>query len=563
MKDERLLVLLDAFLDGTLSLDEKQELERTLLESDTARREFWNRASLHGWTHAAAKLNYGVKPAAEVARERRALRGPFFETFLRWLRRASQFGWKTALAGAAAGAALMLWLGIRALQPSYDDAIVENVPSPTANTNFVATLTRGTAVVWEGQTNAVEIGSALPAGWLRLKAGAVQIEFYDGARVILEGPAAFQLVSAGEARLDFGKLSAHVPEPAHGFRVYTPDVTVTDLGTEFGLNRQRAQPVKVEVFEGKVEVATDSTNRARVLNAGQGVQVSARRMQPMSSIDRLAFLSAQELARRELLELSLRFQGWRQEDQSLDTDPATLVHLNFEDQRNLERNLVNRAANPLAPSRAMIFGCDWGEGRWPGKTALEFNGVADRVKMQVPGEFQSLTYLAWLRVDSLPNPRNAIARVDAFQAGETHWEILRNGRVELAVRQKGGKTEWDHLMSLPVITPERFGKWLQLAAVYDGPAGKMTLYLNGKRISSKAVSRRHPLTLGTLELGNWSPLSPRADANYRIRDFHGRMDEFALLSRPLSAKEISQLYDAGKPRETTAVAELPPSPPLN
>lgn len=555
MKDERLLVLLDAFLDGTLSPEEKQELERTLLESDTARREFWNRASLHGWTHAAAKLNYGVKPAAEVARERRALRGDSFETFLRWLRRASQFGWKTALAGAAAGAALMLWLGIRALQPSYDDAVVENVPAPAANTNFVATLTRGTAVVWEGQTNAVEIGSALPAGWLRLKAGAVQIEFYDGARVILEGPAAFQLVSPGEARLDFGKLSAHVPEPAHGFKVYTPDVTVTDLGTEFGLNRQRAQPVKVEVFEGKVEVATDSTNRPRVLNAGQGVQVSARRMQPMSSIDRLAFLSAQELARRELLELSLRFQGWRLEDQSLDTDPATLVHLNFEDQRNLERNLVNRAANPLTPSRAMIFGCDWGEGRWPGKTALEFNGVADRVKMQVPGEFQSLTYLAWLRVDSLPNPRNAIARVDAFQAGETHWEILRNGRVELAVRQKGGKTEWDHLMSLPVITPERFGKWLQLAAVYDGPAGKMTLYLNGKRISSKAVSRRHPLTLGTLELGNWSPLSPRADANYRIRDFHGRMDEFALLSRPLSAKEISQLYDAGKPRETTAVAE--------
>ena len=38
MRDERLIVLLDAYLDGSLTLDEKQELERMLLESDAARR---------------------------------------------------------------------------------------------------------------------------------------------------------------------------------------------------------------------------------------------------------------------------------------------------------------------------------------------------------------------------------------------------------------------------------------------------------------------------------------------------------------------------------------------
>jgi hypothetical protein len=561
MKDERLIVLLDAFLDGTLSPEEKQELERLLLESDTARLEFWQRASLHGWTHAAAKLNYGTKPAAEVARERRALRGVSFEAFLRWLQRASRFGWKTALAGAACGAAIMVWLGIRALQPPYDDTVVENTPEPAANTNFVATLTRGAGVVWEDETNRVEIGSAVPAQWLRLKSGAVQIEFYSGARVILEGPAAFELVSSGEGRLDFGKLSARVPEPAHGFKVYTPDVTVTDLGTEFGLDRERAQPVKVEVFEGKVEVATESTNRPRVLNAGEGVQVSARRMQPMPSVDRLAFLSAQELARRESLELGARYQAWRQVDRALDTDPATLVHFNFEDQANLDRNLVNRALSVRAASRAMIFGCDWGEGRWPGKAALEFNSSDDRVRLLVPGGYQSLSYVAWLRVDSLPNQWNALALVDTLQAAETHWEISQDGRVELTVRQKAGKAAWDHLISRPVITPEHFGKWIQMAAVYDGRLGKMALYLNGKRIASKSVSKKRLLRLGTLELGNWTPTSQKADANYRIRNFHGRMDEFALLSRPLSAKEIRQLYDAGKPREITVVAELKPLTP--
>jgi anti-sigma factor RsiW len=562
MKDERLIVLLDAYLDGALSAEEKRELERTLLESEAARREFWERASLHGWTHAAAKLNYGAKPAAEVAKDRRALREASFEVFVRWLRRASRFGWKVALAGSACAAAVMLWLGIRWLQPTIPDegeTIAEATPDVVASTNFIATVTRGSAVVWEGETNRVEVGSTVPSRWLRLKSGAVQIEFYNGARVILEGPAALELVSAGEARLDFGKLSARVPEPAHGFKVYTPDVTVTDLGTAFGLNLQKAQPVKLEVFEGKIEVAMESTNQPRVLNAGEGVQVSSQQMQPLAKADQVEFLTAEELARRESAELRGRYLGWRRLNKSLDNDPATLVHLNFEDQQNLERDLINRATATRAISRAMIFGCDWGEGRWPGKAALEFNSINDRVRLPVPGQFQSLTYLAWLRVDSLPNRWNAIALVDTFKAGETHWQILGSGRLELSIRVQSGKSGWDHLVSPPVITREQFGQWIQVAGVCDGKAGKMMLYLNGQPVASKPMARQHSLTLGTLELGNWSPISQKTHVNYRTRDFHGRIDEFALLSRPLSAEEIHRQYELGKPREATAVAGLAPS----
>ena len=242
-------------------------------------------------------------------------------------------------------------------------------------------------------------------------------------------------------------------------------------------------------------------------------------------------------------------------DPSLDDDPAILVHLNFEDPRNVDHTLINHAAGARVASRAMIFGCDWGEGRWPGKAALEFNSINDRVRLSVPGTFQSLTYLAWLRVDSLPNSWNALALVDTFKTGETHWQIHKNGSLELSVRLAGGKAAWDHLVSPPVITREHFDQWMQLAAVYDGRNGKMILYMNGRPVAWKTVKKR-ALTLGTLELGNWSPTAQKADANYRIRDFHGRMDEFALLSRALSAGEIHHQYELGKPRETTAVAEL-------
>lgn len=561
MKDERLIVLLDAYLDGVLTSDEKLELERMLLQSDGARREFWRRASLHGWTHAAAKVNYGAKPAEEVAREWRALRGIAIESIISWLNRVSQLGWKLVYAGGACAAAVVLWLGIRALQPPIADddtgVQVTAMPEPLGTTNAIAMLTRGTSVVWDGSSNVVEIGTALASRWLHLKSGAVQIEFYSGARVILEGPASLQLLSQGEARLEYGKLSARVPEPAHGFKVHTPEGTVTDLGTEFGLNYQKAQPVKLEVFEGQVEMATTATNKPRVLNAGEGVAVSALQMQPLPAVNREEFLSAQELAQRESVELRARYANWRQVGRLVDGDPDVLVHFNFEDEHNLDRALVNHAANGRAAAGAMVLGCDWGDGRWPGKAALEFNNPDDHVRVQVPGEFDSLTYMTWVRVDRLANRWNSLALVNTFKAGETHWQIRRDGSLELSVRVEAGKTAWDHLVSPAVITPAYFGKWVQLAAVCDSKSGMMSLYFNGRLVAGKFMSKKPMLTLGTLELGNWTTDAKTPGQDYIVRDFHGRMDDFALLSRPLTAEEIKRQFELGRPRPAvTAVAEL-------
>jgi hypothetical protein len=162
-----------------------------------------------------------------------------------------------------------------------------------------------------------------------------------------------------------------------------------------------------------------------------------------------------------------------------------------------------------------------------------------------------------VRVDSLPNRWNALALVDTFKTGETHWQIRRDGSLELSVRIDGGKASWDHLISQPLITQEHFGKWLQLAAVCDGRTGLMSLYFNGRIVASKFMAKKRTLTLGNLELGNWTPTAKMTDANYRVRDFHGRMDEFALLSRALTPQEIRQQYELGRPRQATVVAELP------
>ena len=128
--------------------------------------------------------------------------------------------------------------------------------SQTASPASIAVLARAADAVWADASFAPQPGSVLKAGWLRLKAGTVQLEFSRGAHVVIEGPAEFQLVSDNEGRLDFGKLWARVPLSAHGFTVRGRDFTAIDLGTEFGCKALSHSPTEVHVFDGAVDVNT-------------------------------------------------------------------------------------------------------------------------------------------------------------------------------------------------------------------------------------------------------------------------------------------------------------------
>jgi hypothetical protein len=73
-----------------------------------------------------------------------------------------------------------------------------------------------------------------------------------GARVVIEGPADFQFISASEVSCSGGRLTAEVPPQARGFRIGTPQMNVTDLGTSFGLDVKEGR-TELHVFKGSVE----------------------------------------------------------------------------------------------------------------------------------------------------------------------------------------------------------------------------------------------------------------------------------------------------------------------
>jgi len=95
-------------------------------------------------------------------------------------------------------------------------------------------------------------------GPMFLKEGFARLTFKQGAVVILQAPCAFDLSSKNKMVLHYGTVTTQVPVQAHGFAIKTPQSTVTDFGTEFGVQVQASAAAEVHVFDGRVRLETAS-----------------------------------------------------------------------------------------------------------------------------------------------------------------------------------------------------------------------------------------------------------------------------------------------------------------
>lgn len=521
MKDTELSRLIDAHLECRLSASEAEELSQLLVRDADARRQFWEQSAVHGLLPEATQLEWLGTAAPEPERN---------------VVRVAGRRWAVPLAAAAALVLLaVVWRGNQ---------------SGVSASNGVAVLARVAGAQWANAPDERAAGAVLSPGTLRLKSGAVMVEFYSGARVVLEGPAELELVSAKAAFLRSGKLSAHVPPPARGFTVGSPAARVVDLGTEFGLSVTDAATADVHVFTGKVEVtATNAGTKMQSLNGGDSARLAAGAWTRGAS-DRAKFLGEAELSQRSAAQSELRLTTWRVASRAwsgggvVDDRPSLpelslRLHYPFEAGPVAERVVTNVVAGAPVESHGSIVGGAWGEGRWPGKRALEFRGAGDRVRFTGPESFAQVTLLAWVRVEALPQPLHALVSADAARTGALRWELTRDGRLRLNVGRDLGRRrlDWEAVNSLPFVTPERLGQWLLLATTFDGHV--MRHYGNGRFLGEGPAFTPPALHLGAAELGN----SP----NPGIRPLLGSVDEFAVLTRALSAEEVRDFYERGRP----------------
>ncbi len=141
-----------------------------------------------------------------------------------------------------------------------------------------------------------------------LRSGLMEITYDSGAKVILQGPAAYEVESRDGGYLSLGKLTARVetkgeggrgkaeetenpksetqnpkspsPLPPSAFVVRTPTAVITDLGTEFGVEVAGDRRNNVYVFQGRVAVRpavhTDAHSDSFVLREGESAALDSQ-----------------------------------------------------------------------------------------------------------------------------------------------------------------------------------------------------------------------------------------------------------------------------------------------
>ncbi len=482
--------------------------------------------------------------------------------------------WK-ALLSLAAGIAICLMAG-RWAYLEWDDfavagtavvskpsnSIVTADASGEATSRGIAMLTRLVDAEWEDGTSP-QVGTALSPGRVQLQNGYAQIEFFCGATVILEGPADIELISSMAAKFHSGRLRAQVPPAARGFTIDVDDMQVVDLGTEFGLAMSPAG-ADVQVFAGEVELHRRDEAK-QLVKAGEAFKsdngaLEKARPTPDEFVD-LASLDSQAADQG-----TERYQRWKTFSNQLRDDPRLIAYYTLDDTHRWNRKLLNRANTPatVAAQRVSasavseldgaIVGANRVVGRWPSKDALEFKQPGDRVRVNIPGEFRSLTFSVWVKIDSLDRWYNSLFLTDNYQSGEPHWQILDTGQLFFSVRPTKNsldRVEAEHkeVLSPSFWDPTMSGKWLHLATTYDVDAKQTTHFLNGTPIHQEVIPDFQLVKttrIGMASIGNWS-MPTKEDDHFAIRNLNGSMDELAIFKAALSPAEIAEIYEHGKP----------------
>ena len=411
--------------------------------------------------------------------------------------------------------------------------------------NAVAVLTRTINARWGDIKKPIRVGGALEPGILRLESGLAQVVFYSGARVVIEGPATLQILSPMEAVCPDGKLLAEVPQPAKGFRLKTTQIDVVDLGTTFGIQVTNGQS-EVHVFKGKVELSSAAAAK-KYLDEGHAAVVQGSALPRLIQARAGDFTAMFDLQKQSMEMEAIRYDQWRMASAKLDQDPTLVVHLDFENLNDSDWKLRNAAEQNRSVTDAVIVGCQRVQGRWPEKQGLEFQGINDRVRLAVPGDFESLTLAAWVRIRGFDRNFNSLFMCDGFEPGAVHWLIRNDGILSFTVKGPGSGNF--QIMATPaVFGSDKFGVWVHLAVVLDGKNGQLTHFLNGLPVGQHKVKLGPPYRLGAAELGNWFARSGSKSNPFLIRNLSGSIDEFELFGRVLSKAEIYQLYQMGKPQ---------------
>jgi hypothetical protein len=405
-----------------------------------------------------------------------------------------------------------------------------------------AVVTRVTGVVTEPGTVSLLPGTRLKPGVLALAEGQLQLEFFCGAQLVIEGPAELHILSAESATLVSGKAAARVSDAARGFVLNSPEAAVVDLGTEFAINVDSDGSSEVQVIDGEVEVSLLGDD-GNTLSSHRLEQEGSLRVTPESSAIRTVGQVGPPLLR--VADTAATSGELRVTEQYVQLVKAArpLVYWRFElEQNGLVPNEMGprwgaRLHSPAEQAGALqIHEGILQFGTAPGPRYLQsdepfsqLNAAAFSVEFWVnPSQLHWATLLG-IAPASDREFRNHLNVVELAH----HTSLVHDpGAFRFLHRQPPGPNGGVNLFSSKGCTP---GQWHHLVIVKT--PGELRLYMNGE-LSRKLELAPTP----AVDDGDYQLILGQLRTVGQERQFLGAIDEVAVYTQALSDEETRRHY---------------------
>ncbi len=350
---------------------------------------------------------------------------------------------------------------------------------------------------------------------------------------MIAAPAEFA-PGADRLALRCGRLTARVPGPAKGFVVETPHARLTDLGTEFAMDVDRASNGEFHVFRGEVIVQPRSQTDVRPVRL---VEAHATRIDAATATPSGIDVDASRFLRR-LDEPETAYSRL-----SRDLGPAAYLTMEpILDGHSLIDAGSRRRLGRVVPGPGC--GTPWFPGRFGTSLRLRGPGSEDFAIVsfrpdQVP---ETLTVVAWVLAQSRPRWASILKRWGMPADHSFHFGLyLDDGDLEVHTARADGQ-EFIAREGRPLPT----GRWQHVAFVAD--RRELRLYRNGVEVARTAHPGLRPGALNAVGVGVKLNVSGDGPDPIEPGYWHGRLDEIAIYPRALDADAIRRLYEAsGEP----------------
>ncbi|MBN2513866.1 MAG: FecR domain-containing protein [Sedimentisphaerales bacterium] len=411
---------------------------------------------------------------------------------------------------------------------------------------------------WLSQYGPVSQGSDLYPGPLVLREGFAQIELNSGVRVILESPVTVDLETTSRLFLDEGRLVVNIEQSSvERFVVRTPNSTIVDYGTQFGVEVEKTGQTNTHVFKGQVELRQGSDplkfKNKLALQAGQSGCVN-----PSDELVRIAAMPQRFIsvipARYELaVKKTKPLYYWR-----FDSDKGGILKNEMEPGVNQESRLYGSLGSTNGP--------DLGVKK---NTALRLTDRKEdyailRRCTDEADSAEAFSVAMWIRPQKTTENNNRIMFVKLFskhdiepagfgnrstigftKSNQFTFDVFCSAKFPEQLSDEERAASSYRVASAPV----QLGQWYHVVAAYTN-SNQVNLYVNGQledtsRISAdvKPVS---PEMIWVVDSRRWDKADSAFESNVLENTFMCDIDEISQYNRQLSAADVRMLYKSAQ-----------------